>query len=54
MLQTEKEIERVAAVAAVQVHVTARVEVAHVVEVMRRMQMIGINGASHLRVDNCI
>lgn len=49
MLQMEKEIERVAAVVAVQVHVTARVEVAHVVEVMRKKQMIEINGANHLR-----
>lgn len=49
MLQMEKEIERVAAVVAVQVHVTARAEVAHVVEVMRKKQMIEINGANHLR-----
>lgn len=45
----EKEIERAAVVAAVQVHVTARVEVAHVVEVMRKKQMIGTNGVNHLR-----
>lgn len=53
MLQMEKGIERVAAVAVVQVHIIARVEVAHVAEVMRKKQMRGISGANHLR-DYCI
>lgn len=49
MLQMEKETGRAAVEAAVQVHVTARVEVAHVAEVTRKRQMIGTNGVNHLR-----